>query len=69
MLTALDNTEIDAHALRVIPDGSDAPPLPIPDTIEYTPEDLERMARDWDKFVPQAAGALTAPVVGGENAR
>lgn len=63
MLTALDNAEVEALTLRVIPDGANDPGLPIPMEVEYTPEDLERMAKLWDKINPSAAGLLNSPVI------
>lgn len=64
LLAELRRLEADAHALRVIPDGADTSPLPMPDTIEYTEEDLRRMAATWDRLVPDAAGLLQSPVTG-----
>ena len=58
-----DWCQADLNALRIIPDGADKPGLPMPDTVEYTPDDLERMAALWDSINPAAAGLLQSPVI------
>ena len=50
-------------ALRIIPDGADDPPLPIPATVEISDKEIDQALATWDKQMPEFAGLLDAEVV------
>jgi HK97 family phage portal protein len=54
-------------SVRIIPEGVDDPPIPIPATVEITEADWDIAIRDWDRSMPEYSGMLEAEVINKET--
>ena len=53
--------------VTVKPDGADAGPLPLPDTVEFTDAEIEDASDVWDELMPDYAGLLDADYLPDED--